>query len=148
MAKRRTLRDLASDMENLADALPGELNDIKINAAMHLLGFVAYETPVDKSRALSNWQVTIGSPAASYREAHVIGTHGSTFEASVNRTIQVGRARAEQVEPGTSLFVVNRAPYIAALERGRSRQNSGFVQRGIESLDAFLLRQVAGDTDG
>ena len=57
-----TLQDLAKQMEAAAKELPGKVNEVAKKVATGITEYLATETPVDTSRALSNWQVGLGGP--------------------------------------------------------------------------------------
>jgi hypothetical protein len=140
----RNLNDLANRLESIAENIDSENSRRAIVAAKVFLDTVVYRTPVDTSTALSNWQVTLDSPATDFREAYVPGYLGYTMAASARAAIDAGEAVLRTKKPGQSIFITNNTPYIMDLERGRSKQApQGFLQVSLlaarRSIPEFKL---------
>lgn len=113
-----TLLDLATKVDSLADRLPTVANDIVKDAAIAVITDLAHFTLVDTSRAVSNWQVGIGSPNHAAREPHSPGIHGSTAGESAAATIEAARAIIAAKPPGVPLYISNAVSYIGYLNDG------------------------------
>ena len=103
---------------------------------------VAYEmhesiidsTRVDTSKAISNWQVSVGIGNSSYIPAHVEGKAGSTWATSRHTSLTKGGQAVKGRKVGTDIHIVNNAPYIEKIEDAP----------GYESVAALAFRvQVA-----
>ena len=142
MAKA-TLTSLADRLDRLADGLDDEVKDAKVDTAMAVVGYLAQITPVDTSRAISNWQGSVGTPSAPQRGPHSPGLRGSTKGASVAATIAAARAVFEAAPPNADLFISNDLPYIRPLDAGSSKQHpGGFVAKSVLVGRSILRRRV------
>ncbi|MCY1553030.1 hypothetical protein D9M68_894720 [compost metagenome] len=93
---------------------------------------LAYKTPVDTSNALSNWQLTLDSPATDEIKPYFPGHMGSTQRASAAQTVNEARSRLGAKKPGQPIYITNNVPYIEQLNNGSSKQApAGFVERSI-----------------
>ena len=91
-------------------------------------------TPVDTSKALSNWQITLDTPNAHEVDAHYPGSKKSTYSASAEATRQAATASLRAKKPGQVIFVSNPAPYIRELNYlGTSKQSPAhFVEEAVK----------------
>jgi hypothetical protein len=78
------LARLATRMEKAVDEAA---SDAAKQVAVTLVGELAYTTPVDTSKALSNWQAALGAPNSPQIKPHFPGEKGSTQKASAEQTI-------------------------------------------------------------
>lgn len=100
--------------------------------ATDVLKELVYTTPVDTSKALSNWQVGIGSPVSNEIEAYAQGQRGSTAGTSSAEALAVGIARLSARKVGEPVYISNLADYIVDLNDGASGQAApGFVERAV-----------------
>lgn len=128
----KTLFDLANSLERRAAALDDKASGLAVSVAVAIVDNLSQVTPVDTSKAISNWQVTLGSASAGEIPAHVEGKFGSTFGVSSKATRNLARFDLRQKRPGVKIFVSNAAPYIVNLNDGSSKQEpAGFVQRAV-----------------
>lgn len=128
----KTLFDLAKDMERLAERIPQASNDIKIAVTAAIHGYLLVDTPVDTSKALSNWIVTAEEPWKIDMPAYREGIQGSTQSESIDLAKVAARQQYKLVKSGESLFISNNADYILDLNNGSSRQApAGFIEASI-----------------
>lgn len=126
------LLDLAKSLEDKAAEIEKAASKAAIDAALAIVGNLAYATPVDTSKALSNWQVTLDNPATTYIGPHSPGFNGSTYRASAAETIARAKAVLTAKKPGQPIYITNNAPYIVRLNDGYSGQApAGFVERAV-----------------
>jgi hypothetical protein len=118
----RNLLDLANSLEKRAKEIDKRVNIIAIKVAMNLLENLVWRTPVDTSRALSNWQVSFDTPNLASIEPYVPGYLGYTQQASASEAINVGNMILKQKKPGQVIYISNAVPYIGDLNRGSSKQ--------------------------
>lgn len=104
----------------LADRITNGVARQKRAAASETLRALIETTPVDTGRAKGNWLVGINAPPTSYLAA------GQGNPAAGFSVIQAaGRSDV--------IYLVNNAPYIGALNRGRSPQaQAGFIEAAVE----------------
>lgn len=89
---------------------------------VNLVVDLARNTPVDTSKALSNWEVGATSSKFSYGSAHVKGKRGSTREASIALTKAAADRESSSIPLKDPVHVGNAAPYIRRLDAGWSKQ--------------------------
>lgn len=128
----KSLLDLAKRLEKKAASLDKAASDLSVKVATAIVLDLAHNTPVDTSKALSNWIVTLDKPSSERIEPHFRGEQGSTYRESAAETFD----RAVQVlkvkKPGQKIFITNNVPYIRRLNEGYSRQQpAGFVERAV-----------------
>lgn len=111
----RTLLDLAKSLERRAAVFSEAGNASKKRKVTAIIRYLAHITPVDTSKALSNWQLGIGSAPTFERPAFYAGSHGSTAQLSTETTINYALAQLQDVKPGTPVWVSNLVPYIGKL---------------------------------
>lgn len=100
------------------------------------LDVIADQTPVDTTRAVSNWQVTVGGPANGEVSPHVPGSVGGSG-ASAARSITKGRGKAAMAayKGAKAAYITNNVPYISVLEYGDAKHRpSGMVAKGLQAM--------------
>lgn len=128
----KNLLDLANSMDRRAKAYKEAASKLAIDAALTIVGDLAYKTPVDTSKAISNWIVSVGSSAGGTIQPHFPGYKGSTYRASAAETIDAAKNALKNKKPGETIFITNSLPYIRKLNDGSSvQQPAGFVQRAV-----------------
>ena len=139
-----TLQDLAKQMEAAANELPDKVNEVAKKVATGITEYLATETPVDTSRALSNWQVGLGGPVRYEIEPHFPGSNGYTASPSSKQTILEAVAELDKKKPGETVYISNNVDYIEELNLGKSKQaDPGFATTvAIEVGTAILDREA------
>ncbi len=95
---------------------------------------VVTQTPVDTSRARSNWVVSLNSPVNATRDPYSPGTDGSTAGASTQAALDQGARTIEGYRGGGSIWIVNNVDYINKLNAGSSAQApAGFVEKAVQA---------------
>jgi hypothetical protein len=136
------LNEFSNLMEKRATVIPQRVAEIKKQVASAVLTRVVLDTPVDTSRAKSNWQVNLGSAAVGTIPAHEPGHAGSTAAASEQETIRQGQSVIAGAKAGVDIHITNNLPYIGLLNDGWSTQApAGFVQSA--AIDASHVVQNA-----
>lgn len=129
-----TLKELAAKMEAKAAGLEQKASDIAVDAAIKVVTHLAFNTPADRSEALSNWQISLGTPVATNDrlDPYFVGTEGSTKQASAKETVNQAVDVLATKDPGEAIFISNVRPdynYIIKLNDGSSDQHpGGFVE--------------------
>lgn len=118
-----------------ADRFEANAERMLKDAATASLEVMTINTPVDTSRALSNWIVTRDGPSADFIEAHVPGRRGSTTSATLAETLARGRAEIEAFDMASDrdLFITNNTPYL------RYRGGSDLTAIGQEAARSALV---------
>jgi hypothetical protein len=92
-------------------------------------------TPVDKAIAVSNWQVTHGSPAQGFLTAVVPSIKGSGAGAAKARVKAEARARVKAFRLGRTMYYTNNTPYIVVLDRGDAKHTpANMFAKGVQSM--------------
>lgn len=130
------LLDLAKRLESMADSIDKDASAHAVLVANEIVKNLAHETPVDTSRALSNWIVTLDSPSLDLIDPHFPGEKGSTQALSAGVTVGRSENVLKNKKPGQKIFIRNNQPYVPALEW--SHPQNGFVERAL-----FVGRKVA-----
>lgn len=136
------LNKLASKVKKLAAVLDKEASRLAIETAEEALTFLTLRTPVDTSRALSNWQVSIGRARIlkkNYIPPHFPGVAGSTQAQSAAQAQALGKNALQSKKPGDKVFLSNVAPYIVKLNQGWSKQApAGFIEATVALVRSRL----------
>jgi hypothetical protein len=127
------LKDLANRLEReVLPEMQRRASARAVQTALTIVGDLAYHTPVDKSTALSNWQVTQGAPAVGTIKAHYPGEKGSTFGSSAAKVLELAKGVLARKRAGVKIYITNNLPYIRPLNDGHSKQApAGFIERAI-----------------
>jgi len=130
---------MAGSLLDLADSIAAKRVNLGKGAseaakkfALTTVAELAYKTPVDTSQALSNWTVTIESPATGKHGPHFGGIGGSSYRASAAETVALAKKALEAKKPGQAIWITNNQPYINRLNDGYSAQApAGFIEAAI-----------------
>lgn len=134
------LKKLSKDVKRIAVQLNKEANERAKGAAFAATKALILATPVDTSRALSNWRVAVGFPKTKEIEPFYPGEQGTTWAASTAAAIREAKASLANKKPGQNVFITNNVKYIELLNEGRSTQAPpGWIQEvGMLSADNYL----------
>jgi hypothetical protein len=128
----KNLLDLAKSLAAKRKALDEAASDLAKQTALTIVSDLAYKTPVDTSKAISSWEVTLDAPSTNKPGPHFPGKAGSTYRASAAETIALAKSMLAKKKPGQPIFITNNQPYIRRLNDGSSAQQpAGFVERAI-----------------
>lgn len=126
------LLDLSKNLKKRSREIKKSASELSVNVALTIVGDLVYKTPVDTSKALSNWIVTLGKPSKDKLDPHFFGEFGSSQKASAAESLTRAKYILKNKKPGQSIFIVNNLPYIVRLNEGYSAQApAGFVERAI-----------------
>lgn len=147
-----TLRGLEGVLNRYVETVKKRANVVKQKIAKEVLKELVYTTPVDTSKALSNWQVGLLRPIQVSSGPLYEGYHGSTEESSSQITYAVGQTIINVSRFGEPIFISNHADFdsgepglTVALDAGeieyrddQSRPNTNFVADAIAAGRALL----------
>lgn len=123
-----SLRDFAKRMDDRADKIVETANKKSIDVATAILRRLTFVTPVDTAKAISNWQIGIGSPVQADIGPYVFGQR----TASGTAAYQAGVSKLAMKKPGETIYISNLVPYIRQLNEGSSKQApAGFVEQAV-----------------
>lgn len=128
-----SLRDFAKRMQQRADSVEKNADELVRKVALAVDATVVIATPVDEGRARSNWQVNLDEPASGTVEPYAPGKEGSTGGENSRAAIEQGKAKiANYGNANTAIHITNNLPYIKRLNDGWSAQApAGFVEQAI-----------------
>lgn len=101
---------------------------------LRMIEYLVAQTPVDTSKALSNWRVAVGGSGygAEAIPAYYVGSAGSTQDASSRAAIDAAKAALKTARAGSPIAIINQVPYIGELAAGSSAQApAGWVEGAI-----------------
>ncbi len=128
----KSLLDLANVLNKKAKQIEKAASDLAVGTALTIVGDLAIKTPVDTSKAISNWQVDLDKEPGDTIQPHYPGSDGSTFSASAGETLAKAKVILKNKKAGNDIFITNNLPYIRRLNEGYSKQEpAGFVERAI-----------------
>ena len=139
------MADLKDINQSLAK-LGSRVDEAIASATAHLGAFilikVAEQTPVDTSRAQSNWQLSDNKNSARYfyGAPDIDPGYGNRRGPAWHKVSRDAKAEAKRLSQGRRLltghnrirtiYVMNPTPYLRSLDEGRSQQvRAGFIKR-------------------
>lgn len=128
----KNLLDLANALNKKSKDIAKAASDLAVGTALTIVGDLAIKTPVDTSKAISNWQVDLNKAPDNTIAPHYPGSDGSTFSASAGETLSKAKLTLRNKKPGDFIYITNNLPYIKRLNDGYSKQEpAGFAERAI-----------------
>lgn len=135
----RDLRSLAGRMRKLNRRLEFTAGKITREAASIVVDVLVDRTPIDTTKAVSNWQVGINRPVRTIIPPHFPGKLKSTEYASTRETKNLAEEKIKEYVKHGVIYVSNHVPYIQGLNNGTiSAQASGFVEAAVVSAQLRL----------
>lgn len=105
----------------------------KIRLAQAVSWNLIMTTPVDTSKALSNWIASIQNPKYKVRKAYFVGMDGSTHSQSSSMAYSMANAVIQRAKIGQIIYITNSVNYIDLLNQGYSRQAPpNFIEQAVE----------------
>ena len=118
-----SLKRLARDIQKLPDRIEAAVVQEVKDFALSVVDIGTLNSPVDTSKLISNYQISVGSSTEAVLEAAIDGSRGSTSSASRSVTLLEAEADlASKTAVGQDVYVVNNTEYL--LERN---QGDGFL---------------------
>jgi hypothetical protein len=150
----RALRAFARRMTKMSARAPRVGAAAKGDLGYSIVVAEATWTPVDTTKALSNWVITNGAPVLEDIPAHFPGVDSLTEPASFAMTQELARAQSRigSTLPNTPMFIQNNVDYIIELNLGKSLQApAGWIaETFVSALSRWRARlpQVVGTAMG
>ena len=108
-------------------------------AASIVVDVLVDKTPIDTTKAVSNWQVGINRPVRSIIPPHFPGKNQSTAFASTRETKYLAGQEIQNYISHGSIWISNNVHYIQGLNNGTiSAQASQFVEAAVFSAQIKL----------
>lgn len=91
-------------------------------AARAALEYAVFNTRIDTSKLVSNWQVSIDGAGRGVLEAHFQGKAGSTGGSSIATSLALGYAEIERfkITQNRDLYLTNNTPYFRYVDDGQT----------------------------
>ena len=132
---------LAADMRKLNKRIPEFASEKASDLSQRIAAGLIGSTPVDTSKALSNWQIGVNEEPDEEVEAYVPGSKGSSQAESAQIAYLKAKKELERKKPREPIYIVNNVEYIDDLNAGKSPQApAGFVEFQVE----FQVRSFEG----
>lgn len=136
------MKTLNSQLKRFDNDIKKRVNRFKINFAKTILLLLVERTPVDTSKALSNWIVGLSKKKDHKIEAHRIGVNGSTQSISAGVTMSLGGAIIQRAKVGEIVYITNNVDYIELLNMGYSTQaERHYIQRCVADAVEQMKRE-------
>ena len=116
------MRSLSKAFLKQKQEIKQRANVAKIRLAQAVSFNLIMETPVDTSKALSNWIAGINNPKSKVVKAHFVGMDGSTHSQSSSMAYSMANAVVQRAKVGQSIYITNSVDYINLLNQGYSKQ--------------------------
>jgi len=119
-------------MRRNARALPQRVSNTAVAAALTVVQHLGADTPAYTSKAVSNWQTRLNTPAVTPIPAFIAGIEGSTKGLSSQAMYTAALQTLIGKKPRVDIYISNVLPYINRLNEGWSQQAAaGFVQSAV-----------------
>lgn len=115
------LKQLEKDAKRLATEIRKQASVNSVAKAIRIADALTAITPVDTSKATSNWQVSAGFPKTRELEPYVPGKGGDTAPASISMAQKAARAALAKKKVGQEIYITNNTKYIKRLNEGHAR---------------------------
>lgn len=134
------LLDLSKHAEAAIKKIEFDVNEFTKLFVATLIAELTTVTPVDTSKAISNWQANLRFPVTGKDiPAHYRGVEGSTQPQSASAAFEIAKAILSVRKIGDVVFISNLAKYIVFLNEGSSYQApSGFIETAIDKVEAMF----------
>ena len=133
------LKDIGASLKKFQNDAIHALARAQVDTAVWMLASVAAKTPVDTSRAQSNWSISDRKTGATYNPdpPHATYNHGNrggeTFFQVASRAKEEGARFTTRLIAGKRIkpiYIHNPTPYLKYLDKGYSEQaESGFIKK-------------------
>lgn len=138
------MQKLAKKIAQFQKQVQKRVNVGKIQFAKLIALNLIMATPVDTSKALSNWIANIQSPKAKVRPPLFLGIDGSTFDRSSSMAYSMALTTIQRAKIGQVVYITNNVDYIRLLNEGYSSQaESDFilhcVQKSVQMMKKVNL---------
>jgi hypothetical protein len=141
-------------MQKLSKELSGKgvgasfANEVAKDSAIILLRELVYRTPVDTSKALSNWRVSVGrKPRNASLKPIVEGEKGSSRFESAEIAVAKGISKIKLKKANQKIYISNTLDYIDDLDRGKSMQAPrGFVDESMVIAQLKIQKKMRSGT--
>ena len=128
------MRTLARQIRQFKKETDKRILKGKQNIAGAILYYLGNDTPVDTSKAMSNWIVNIGTARGGVIPPYFMGEYGSTGGQSLSAMMAQGLAVIRRAKVGEAIFITNSVDYLVDLNDGYSSQApANFIQNSVKN---------------
>lgn len=127
------LNDFGNRIEGIGIRFDQKRKQLRILTALAVDQALVLATPVDKGRARSNWQVSVGRPILAEIEPYAPGDKlGLGETANASGALEQARAALARDIGEEPIYITNNVEYINVLNAGHSAQApAGFVEEAL-----------------
>lgn len=136
------LFSLANRLEKYEKQLPSRVNTATQKIIEAVLNNLLRITPVDTSKAMSNWQIVFDSESSTSISAYAVGTKGSTRKTSYGAALAAGINKLSAKKPSQAAHIVNNTDYIRDLDDGKSPQFTGGFARRARAVASSTFKEI------
>lgn len=136
------MKTLSSQLQRFDKDVKKRINKYKITFAKTILLYLIEKTPVDTSKALSNWIVGLHKAKTRQINAHAVGVDGSTQSVSATVAFSLGQAIIKRAKVGEIVYISNNVDYIELLNMGYSSQaEKHYIQHCVSDAIEQMKRE-------
>ena len=107
-------------------------NLAKVKLAQTIAFNLIMATPIDTSKALSNWIASLNNPKSKVIKAHFVGIDGSTHDQSSLMAYLIANEIVQRAKICQSIYITNSVDYIDLLNQGYSNQAPvHFIEKAV-----------------
>lgn len=114
-AMAQVFKNLERDVKSFEKNLRKAASDTAKAKTIETLRILAAISPIDTSRLVSNWRVSVGFPKTTKISPYVPGLDGDTGPASVYAMIANAQDSMRNKKTGQTIFITNNVPYLDKL---------------------------------
>lgn len=142
VAKNKSLKVFSNKMRKLDEKIKKASHERLVKAAGDVHKALVLGTPVDSSKALSNWKISFNKPNTNENEEFFSGTGGSTRHLSAPVRIGIGKRKLQLKKIDDVIFINNNVDYIKYLNDNHEdvRKLGGFMFYAYKIFFASLRK--------
>lgn len=134
----RSFVELPEYLKSIEIALAPALTEAHRKIAEEGLVAVVDATPVDTSRAVSNWIVSIGAPSNREVPARAPSVKGSLAKQARDMAASVGTVKLRSLQYMQTVFITNNVPYIGLLEYGSPKHRANnMTSKAMQAMTVY-----------
>lgn len=134
----RSFIELPKYVKSIEIALAPALTEAHRRIAEEGVVAVTDATPVDTSKAVTNWQVSIGVPNTKEIPGKVPSVKGSLAKQARDIAASIGVTKLKTLQYMQTAFIANGVPYIGLLENGGPKHRANnMTSKAMQAMVAY-----------
>lgn len=135
------MKEIKRKLNKLKITIKEQANLRKIRLAKLIAFNLINNTPVDTSKALSNWIANLSSPYKKTIPPHLLGSNGSSWNVSSGMAYLMAESKIQTAKIGQVIYISNNVDYILLLNMGYSNQApKNFIEEQISNSIASEVK--------